>query len=754
MAVNIRIGTAFDPKGLNQAQRALDKVRGNFQNLGRNFAIAGAAFAGAAAIITKSARDLARIEKINAQTEAVLKSMGNSAGVSAKHIQDLASDLEKLTASEAENIQEGANLLLTFGNIRNQVGENNDVFDQAVKISVDLARAMGTNASGEAIRLGKALNDPIKGVSALTRVGVSFTEQQKEQIKTLAQSGDLLGAQKIILAELQAQFGGSGAAFAATFAGQVELLNHELGALGEEATMAVMPALRTMVEQLRELAPEIGTKLSAAISSVDWEAFTQAIVKTITFLVENAETIAKVVTALFVLNTAYNVGRVAVGLYAAASVITTAAFGTVTAAAGVATVAVNLFRMALMLSGIGAVIAVIAAITTGVMEADSAYRQTTPTVTSFGTEVLKTGHDAEWAAGRYGVLKASMEAIPKDIKTNITISTGYSDAEGRRLTEQAFGRGSLDMSLGKWDPDPDPKKPDLKGSSSLPKLSGLPALIAEANKNSTMITKAGIRATKLGNAGLSKEVSAWIATSSKPAKAANQALARISKNGAKAITNLTNAYNKSSAGQAAAAEAAAQASADAAAAHNAMVAAQEAAARAEAEALAERERVYQSFLDTVKNTFAGIKTSILGAFNLTELGGSTNSITRNMDKLLAKLRTFASNVRNLAGMGLDPALLQQVISAGPVAGARLASALVAGGAGALSNINRGFAEFGNLAGQIATTGTESLFNRPSQQSVYNINVSGGVGSGATIGQAIVDAIKAYERTSGAVWVGA
>ena len=79
---------------------------------------------------------------------------------------------------------------------------------------------------------------------------------------------------------------------------------------------------------------------------------------------------------------------------------------------------------------------------------------------------------------------------------------------------------------------------------------------------------------------------------------------------------------------------------------------------------------------------------------------------------------------------------------------------MAGGAGALSNINAGFAEFGALSSQIATTGTESLYNRSTQQTTFNIAVNGGVGSGATIGQAIVDAIKAYERTSGAVWVGA
>jgi len=102
-------------------------------------------------------------------------------------------------------------------------------------------------------------------------------------------------------------------------------------------------------------------------------------------------------------------------------------------------------------------------------------------------------------------------------------------------------------------------------------------------------------------------------------------------------------------------------------------------------------------------------------------------------------------------MGLDPALLQQIIGMGPMAGATLASRLVAGGAGALSAINAGYGEFGSLASEIATTGTNALFDREAQRNVYNINVNGGVGSGATIGKAIVDAIADYERTSGAVW---
>jgi hypothetical protein len=282
----------------------------------------------------------------------------------------------------------------------------------------------------------------------------------------------------------------------------------------------------------------------------------------------------------------------------------------------------------------------------------------------------------------------------------------------------------------------------------------LPALIAQANKNAKQVTNAGIRQTKLGNAGLSQEVSAWIATSAKPAVAARQALARISKNGDKAITNITKAYNRSAAGQAAAAQASAAASAAAAAAHQAMVAAQEAAARAEAEALAERQRIYQSFVDSVVGLFASLKSAISGAFNLPELGGSTSRIIRNMKRLMEATRTFSGNITKLSNMGLDPELLQQVITAGPMAGARLAAALVSGGSAAVAEISRGFGEFQGLSSEIATTGVQARFGTESQQNIYNINVNGGVGSGATIGQAVVEAIKAYERVSGPVWQGA
>jgi hypothetical protein len=187
---------------------------------------------------------------------------------------------------------------------------------------------------------------------------------------------------------------------------------------------------------------------------------------------------------------------------------------------------------------------------------------------------------------------------------------------------------------------------------------------------------------------------------------------------------------------------------------NELIASQNQAANQEAGILDKRLSAFESFNNSVKGLFGQIKESILSSFNLPTLGNSINSITRNIGKLLEKTKSFAQNISKLAGLGLNPALLQQVIGAGPMAGSQLAAALVGGGSAFVSQLNSAYGEFGNLASGIAGAGVTSAFNNPTVANTYNIEVNGGVGSGPTIGKAIVDAIKSYERTSGAVWQGA
>ena len=186
-----------------------------------------------------------------------------------------------------------------------------------------------------------------------------------------------------------------------------------------------------------------------------------------------------------------------------------------------------------------------------------------------------------------------------------------------------------------------------------------------------------------------------------------------------------------------------------------LAAAQEAARRAEEERLQKRSDAYKSFADSVKSTFGGIKQSILSSFSLPDLGNSVNSITRNIKKLLDQTKNFARNITSLSQQGLTNDLLQQVIAAGPMRGGMLAAALAGGGAGFIGQLNQAYGEFGGIASDIAGVGTTAAFgNQEIVNNYYNIEVSGGVGSGPSIGKAIVDAIKSYERTSGAVWQGA
>jgi hypothetical protein len=233
-----------------QAAAGLNQVGDKAESVGSKMtkAFAGLALgAGLLSFAKDAVQSLSRIEKINAQSAQTIKSTGGAANVSAQHVEDLALSIESLTATEAESVQEGANLLLTFTNIKNEAGQGNDVFDQATQTLTDMSRALGTDVSASAIQLGKALNDPIKGVSALSKVGVSFTADQKNLIKTLVESGDVMGAQKIILGELNKEFGGSGAAYAQTAAGQWDMFNDALGDFGMQVVSTVMPALQDLV---------------------------------------------------------------------------------------------------------------------------------------------------------------------------------------------------------------------------------------------------------------------------------------------------------------------------------------------------------------------------------------------------------------------------------------------------------------------------------------------------------------------------
>lgn len=192
---------------------AQDKTKGALASTKQS--LVGVATAGLAmgAVLVKAGADAVRAaresQKVHAQTVAVLKSTGSAAGISAKGVEKLATAISNKTGIDDEAIQSGENLLLTFRGIRNETGKGNDIFNQATMAITDMSVAMEQDMKTSAIQVGKALNDPIKGMTALSRIGVSFTQKQKDTVKQLEKTGHHLEAQKIILHELKKEFGGS-----------------------------------------------------------------------------------------------------------------------------------------------------------------------------------------------------------------------------------------------------------------------------------------------------------------------------------------------------------------------------------------------------------------------------------------------------------------------------------------------------------------------------------------------------------------
>jgi hypothetical protein len=203
-------------EGLARSEQDIAKTTKAIQRRGRDIADFGKQMSLAVSLpmaaIAKSAVDgFIDQQKAMADVTAALASMGGVSGKTADELSKAADALEMRSLFDAEVILKQVTAqLLTFGNVAGRE------FDRAQQAAVDMATRLGTEPQSAAIMLGKALNDPIKGITALTRVGVQFTEAQKAQIKAMSDAGDMAGAQGVILAEVERQFAGAAQAAADT----------------------------------------------------------------------------------------------------------------------------------------------------------------------------------------------------------------------------------------------------------------------------------------------------------------------------------------------------------------------------------------------------------------------------------------------------------------------------------------------------------------------------------------------------------
>jgi hypothetical protein len=194
---------------------------------------------------------LVELEKQQKQTTAAIKSTGGAAGITAQQVRDLAEKYEALNATVGdETIQQAENLLLTFTNIRKKA------FEPTLQAALDINTRLGRGPEGLTAtmrQLGKALNDPTKGLSALTRIGITFDKKTTARIKKLQKEGKLYEAQGVILKELERRFGGSFEAEGGTVGGRVAKFKDAIEDLQRTLASGLLPVVGNIADALSEL---------------------------------------------------------------------------------------------------------------------------------------------------------------------------------------------------------------------------------------------------------------------------------------------------------------------------------------------------------------------------------------------------------------------------------------------------------------------------------------------------------------------
>ena len=272
--VEIRVDARNAIKQLDLIQGKSSKLPGQFQKgaaaskqLAGGMATAGTAAKGlgaalsaalapllaigaAVGAVTKSFTVMGERQADVAALENGLKNLGLTGDQVLTALQTKADEFGKVTLFSQEDYTRAATQLTSFTNI------SVSAFDRVINVAGDVAQVMNQDVNSAVTQLAKALNAPTQNLSALSRSGIQFTEQQKEQIKALEASGQLQAAQGLILAELERQYQGAAVAagsagLAGALDGLSEVANDAFEAFGKMLEPIAVPIIQGITKYVQ-----------------------------------------------------------------------------------------------------------------------------------------------------------------------------------------------------------------------------------------------------------------------------------------------------------------------------------------------------------------------------------------------------------------------------------------------------------------------------------------------------------------------
>ena len=211
----------------SQLKREMKGAEDSAKQLGESIKGYFAAFVGIESI-KKMVELTSSAQQSQIRLAAVIRATGEAAGVSAENFGKFAERLENITLFDGEKIRDAGSILLTFKSIQG------DVFESAIRSAMDLSATFNNDLTSSAVLVGKALEDPIQGLTALRRVGVTFTQSQREMITGLVEAGKQFEAQGKILEIIEGQVGGVAEAMGSGLPGELHRAGVAFQDLGKE----------------------------------------------------------------------------------------------------------------------------------------------------------------------------------------------------------------------------------------------------------------------------------------------------------------------------------------------------------------------------------------------------------------------------------------------------------------------------------------------------------------------------------------
>ena len=264
LEVIVKANTTQFNNSMGSLNNNLESTTSKFSNFSSNIKTAmlpvGIATAAIVGFGISAVKAFSESESINKQLNTVLQSTGEIAGVTSAKAVELSKSLEHMSGVSDETALNAENVLLTFTNIGNKI------FPQATTAALDMATALNHgmlpsmgDVQAKAILIGKALQDPDAGLGALKRVGVNVDELKKKFTEGMS----VQDKQKLILQELQTEFGGSAKAAGETFAGSLAKLKESFNDTMEIIGKSISDVIQPLVKHFASVGIAIGKWIEA-----------------------------------------------------------------------------------------------------------------------------------------------------------------------------------------------------------------------------------------------------------------------------------------------------------------------------------------------------------------------------------------------------------------------------------------------------------------------------------------------------------